>query len=91
MLEIDRASLAVAITEGNFLTPYGENLINQIIDRITPDLYLTDGVPDNALGDDGDSALDLSALEIYTKSNGSWGSGTAIDNNTNAVKLIGPP
>jgi len=91
MLEIDRASIAVAITEGNFLTAYGENLLNQIIDRITPDIFLGDGVPDAALGEDGDAYLNLSALEFYTKSSGAWGSGTTLDNNTNTIKLIAPP
>lgn len=87
MLDIDRASLAVAISDNGFPTQFFEQLINGIIDRIAGDIYLGSGAPAAGLGEDGDTYLDLNGLAFYTKSSSTWSGSTALDNNTNTLKL----
>jgi len=55
-----------------------EETLNSIVDRVVNDLYLVSGPPDLLLGDDGDTAIDLNALEYYTKTAGAWGAPTAL-------------
>ncbi len=88
MFDTDRLNISVAITDGNYPNNFMEALINGIIDRILDDVILGSGVPDPSAGEDGDTYLDLAALAFYTKSSGSWGSSTALDNNANTLKLI---
>jgi len=87
MLLIDRASIDILFTESGYLTSFAEKLLNDIIERIVGDIYLGSGAPAAGLGEDGDTYLDLSGLSFYTKSSGSWSAGTALDNNTNTIKL----
>jgi hypothetical protein len=64
-------------------------IINQLVDRVFTDVYLTVGVPDGALGEVGDKAINTSTWIPYTKTAATtWTAGTAIDNNANAFLLI---
>lgn len=62
--------------------------INQLVDRVFSDVYLTVGVPDAGLGEVNDLAVNTSTWIPYTKTGSGWVAGTAIDNDANAFLLI---
>ena len=63
--------------------------INELTNRIFTDVYLTVGVPDAALGEVGDYAINTSTWIPYLKTTATiWTAQTAIDNNANAFLLI---
>ena len=92
MFNSDRASLGVVLVDKDgTVTPFGERLINRIIERILADIYIGSGVPDVSLGDNGDIYINLAASTFYTKASDVWGVATALGNlSTNAVNLVGP-
>jgi hypothetical protein len=64
-------------------------LVNQLVDRVFTDVYLTVGVPNAALGAIGDWAINTSTWIPYEKTAATtWTARTAIDNNANAFLLI---
>lgn len=86
----DRASLNVEIAAGVVPNAFFEQLLNGIIDRILNDIHLGSGAPAAGLGGNGDTYIDLNALNFYTKSSGAWSGATALDNNANTLKLSLP-
>jgi len=65
------------------------NILNQLIDRVFTDVYLTVGVPANGLGSVGDFAINLSNFNYYEKTAATtWSAGTLIDNSSEAFLLI---
>ena len=65
------------------------SIINALVDRVTTDVYLTVGVPNAALGEINDWAINTSTWIPYEKTAATtWTARTAIDNNANAFLLI---
>lgn len=63
--------------------------INQLTSRVFTDVYISVGVPNNALGEVGDWAINVSTWTPYEKTAvTTWTARTAIDNNANAFLLI---
>lgn len=63
--------------------------INQLTNRVFTDVYLSVGVPNAALGEVGDYAINVSTWIPYKKTAvTTWTAQTAIDNNANAFLLI---
>lgn len=70
-------------------TPNIVQIINQLVERVFTDVYLSVGVPNNALGEVGDYAINVSTWTPYLKTaSATWTVQTAIDNNANAFLLI---
>jgi len=86
----DRASVGIEILENGMPNAFFEQLINGIIDRILNDVYLGDGVPSSSLGEEGDLYIDITGKKHYVKGASAWDAGTALDNNSDTVQLVGP-
>ena len=63
--------------------------VNNLVDRVAQDVYLTVGAPDGSLGALNDKAINLSTFVVYTKTAAAtWTAGATIDGGSNAFKLI---
>lgn len=77
------------LVKGENPTTTTVQILNQLTDRVFTDVYLTVGVPNNALGEIGDFAINLSNFNYYEKTAATtWSAGTLIDNNAEAFLLI---
>ena len=93
----------LALYKGNKLGLYDKSVIgellsqrvvlafNSLVDRVSQDVFLSWGVPAGSLGEMGDKAIDVSASPWvpYQKTGvADWTANTAIDNGSNAFRLI---
>jgi hypothetical protein len=63
--------------------------VNDLVGRVSQDVWITVGAPDPTLGELNDKAIDLSSFIIYTKTAvATWTAGATIDGGANAFKLI---
>jgi hypothetical protein len=76
------------VGDGGFINPTFYSVISSIFQRTQADSYLCLGAPAAGLGDVGDFALDLVALNVYKKTPTGWGAPSALGNSVGtAYKL----
>jgi len=86
----NQLQLDKSVLKGEKPSIYFQGIINGLHNRVVNDCHIGSGVPASALGQAGDTYIDLAGLKSYLKNATVWDGGTALDNNVNTVKLTQP-